>query len=192
MNDHSPQGSNLRPHPLAAALIERLRSTPRASVLEIGSGRGRNRAVLLRCGFEVHSADEPPANAAGSFDAALSTHVLLHGTRDRIAAVVAAIAADLKADAPLYATFGSRRDARFGKGSRLASNTYAPGAGDEAGVAHTYFDEADLRELLEPYFVIESIEEHQVDEIVGRWAHAAQPRGSVHFFLVARNRGVHA
>ena len=191
MNDHSPQESNLRPHPLAAALIERLRSSPHARVLQIGIGSGRNRAALLACEFEVHSADEPPASALSSFDAALSTHTLLHGTRDRIAALVAAIAADLKVDAPCYATFGSKRDARCGKGSRLAPDTYAPDTGDEAGVPHTYFNEADLRELLEPHFIIESLEECHVDEIVGRWAHATQPEGSVHFFLVARNRGIH-
>ena len=126
-----------------------------------------------------------------TFDATLSTHALLHGTPDRIAALVAAIVADLKVDAPLYATFGSKRDARFGKGSRLAPSTYAPDTGDEAGVAHTYFDETALRKLLTPYFIIESLAERQVDEIVGRWAHATQPEGSVHFFLVARNRGIH-
>ena len=192
MNDHSPQESNLRPHPLAAALIERLRSSPHASVLEIGIGSGRNRAALLHSGFEVHSADEPPPSAVNRFDAALSTHALLHGTHDRIAALVAAIAGDLKIDAPFYATFGSQRDARFGKGSRLAPKTYAPDTGDEAGVAHSYFDEEGLRELLNPYFIIESLEERRVDDIVGQWAHATRPEGSVHFFLVARNRGIHS
>ena len=191
MNDHSTHESNLRPHPLAAALIERLQTSPHASVLEIGSGSGRNRAALVDRGFEVYSADEPPASTVSRFDAALTTHALLHGTRERIVDSIALIAGDLKPDAPFYATFGSRSDDRFGKGTQLAPSTYAPDSGDEAGVPHTYFDEADLREVLETYFIIESLEEHNVDEVVGRWAHASQPEGSVHFFLVSRNRGIY-
>lgn len=188
MTDLSPNPDNLRPHPLAAALAERLRPQPRARVLEIGTGSGRNRAALAAAGFEVCSANADSELPLDAFDGALTTHALLHGTRESIAASLARIAAALRSGAPFYATFGAKRDARYGKGNRIAPDTFSPETGDEAGVAHTYFDEAGLRALLEPYYVVESMEEAEVDEIVGRWAHADPPRGSVHLFVVARVR----
>lgn len=122
------------------------------------------------------------------FDAAITTHALQHGTPAIAARLVDVIATLLNAGGPLYATFGSTNDARYGKGTHIDADTFAPELGDEEGVAHVYFTEDRLRELLDPYFIIESLEEHSVDEIVGRWAHAQQPQGSVHWFVQARRR----
>lgn len=116
-------------------------------------------------------------------DGALSTHALLHGTPADISALCRAIAARLHPLAPFYATFGSIHDARFGAGARLGDATFAPIDGDEAGVAHTYFDEPALRRMLESDFAIESLEERGVDAIAGNWAHERRPlRGAVHWF----------
>ncbi len=170
-------------HPLARALIARL---PRgARVLEIGHGSGRNHRALEAAGFAVVHFDaqvEPPEGAAG----ALSTHALLHGSPEEIAAVLAALARRLVGGAPLLATFGSRRDARFGKGTALGPTTFAPTEGDERGVAHSFFDEAALRAILAADFAIEELREVEVDAVVGGWAHASSPlRGAVHWFLTA-------
>ncbi len=94
----------------------------------------------------------------------------------------------LKPNAPFYCTFASKRDARYGAGVLIDSDTYAPQSGDEAGVPHAYFDEAPLRELIEEAFVVESLREERVDDVVGSWAHAQQPTGSVHWFLIAHKR----
>lgn len=94
----------------------------------------------------------------------------------------------LKPAAPLFATFASKRDARYGLGSQIEPDVFAPDSGDEAGVAHRYFDEAALYEALDPYFIIEIMEEENVDAVVGRWAHTRQPRGSVHWIVRAHRR----
>ena len=177
MNPLSPPGRP--PHPLALALIERLGTRPGARVREIGTGSGRNRDALVAAGFRLRESRR--------YDAALSTHALLHGRPVEIAETLAGIAAGLESAAPFFATFGSRRDARFGTGVRIDANSYAPDSGDEAGVTHCYFDEHELRALLEPHFAIESLEETPVDDIAGKWAHAAAPlRGAVHWFVRAR------
>lgn len=185
MSSHSPDAPNLRrAHPLARALIARLESRQNARILEIGAGSGRNTAALRAAGFRVCSYSEQ-TRCAPPCDAALSTHALLHGTLSTLAAAVERIAHELKPDAPFYATFGSVSDARFGTGTRVDEWTFAPEAGDEKGVAHTYYDEERLQALLKRHFALESMEECPVDEIVGRWAHSEQPRGSVHWFVQA-------
>lgn len=193
MDTPSPRESNLRrPHPLAAQLIERLRSMTNACVLDLGSGSGRNSAALAAAGYDVQQIPDDRVNdfqIEKRFDAAVSTHALLHGTPGSIAGTLDALARVLKANAPLYATFGSKTDARFGKGTRVDEDSFAPDSGDEQGVAHAYFDESALRALLERWYTVESIEEHQVDDVVGSWAHTERPRGSVHWFVRARSKG---
>lgn len=179
MNSLSPPGR--QPHPLALELIERLKSQPGARVREVGTGSGRNRDALLSAGFRV--------NESHRYDAALSTHALLHGRRHDVAQAVAEIVGALESAAPFFATFGSRRDSRFGRGIKTDGNTYAPESGDEAGVLHCYFNEPELRALLEPHVVIESLQETAVDRIAGTWAHSLAPlRGAVHWFVRARTR----
>lgn len=136
---------------------------------------------MLAAGFHV--------NDSAPYDAGLSTHALLHGRVYDVARTLAEVAASLKNDAPFFATFGSRRDARFGTGTKLDEFSYAPESGDEAGVPHCYFEESELRRLLAAHLTIESLEQIEVDEIAGKWAHVAAPlRGSVHWFLRARVR----
>jgi hypothetical protein len=182
MNSDSPETVPRPPHPLALDLIERLRDRPAARVLEIGPGSGRNTRALVATGLRVSTAPDD-----GPFAAALSTHALLHGTPASLRRGLAAIAAALEKGAPLYGTFGSTRDARYGAGTKLEAHVYATDDGDEAGVAHAYFDEARLRELLAVGFTIESLREVAVDDIAGTWAHQKAPlRGAVHWFVVAR------
>ena len=159
-------------------------------VLEIGAGRGRNTAALRAEGLQVHAVADQDAQtfapAARSYDAAISTHAFLHGTPASVRRMLETVAGALKADAPFYCTFASKRDARFGKGRRVDTDTYEPESGDEAGVAHVYFDEDGLRSALGDAFVIDSLHEETVDEIAGSWAHARRPTGSIHWFLLAR------
>jgi hypothetical protein len=183
-------------HPLAQRLIECLRGEGRRRVLDFASGNGRNAAALRDAGFAVievgdaaAASEEPLMRTDGRVSAVLSTHGLLHGTVPAIAARVHAMAAALEDGGWLCATFGSLRDARFGEGERIDDSTYAPIAGDERGVAHTYFSREELRALLEPEFAIESLTEHGVDRVAGAWAHEARPlTGAVHWFVVARKR----
>jgi hypothetical protein len=181
---------------LAVALIERLQHEPEIRVLDFASGSGRNGEALRRAGFTVVSiddraaaSDDPVNGAAGSFDAVVSTHGLLHGSVESIAMRVRVVAGSLERGGLLYATFGSTRDARFGRGERLGDATFAPLDGDERGVAHTYFDREGLSALLAPYFQVESLHERDADETAGKWAHREEPlRFAVHWFATARKR----
>lgn len=182
------QGNFSGPHPLALRLLAGLPAG--GTVLEIGGGSGRNSAALRAAGLEVSTirpeAAELDALAGRSFDAVLSTHALLHGTPPSIEATARHAAALMKPGAILYATFGSTRDARFGAGRRLSAHTYAPDDGDEAGVAHSYFNADEVRELLKPLDVLEIVET-PVDQIAGKWAHTTAPlSGAVHWFAVAK------
>jgi hypothetical protein len=185
MSHNSPQPAVRPPHPLALALIERMRERPGALILEIGAGSGRNTAALKRAGFAVVEFESAQSACA----AALSTHAMLHGRMDEIEARLARIAGLLDAGAPFYATFGSASDARFGTGVSIAPNVYAPETGDEAGVAHAYFTRDALCALLERHFTVVGLEERGVDEIAGAWAHERQPlRDAVHWFVRAERR----
>ena len=190
MNTPSPLDSNLRrPHPLAVALIERLQTQPGAAVIDFGAGSGRNTSALQAAGFNVcgvRDSETATFTPAHEFDAAVSTHALLHGTNSTVVSMLQSLANGLKPHAPFYATFASKHDSRYGQGTRIERGVFAPDTGDEAGVAHVYFDEAGLRGVLGPYFVIEALEERNVDAVVGRWAHEQRPDGSVHWFVYAR------
>ncbi len=184
MSPDSPELVPRPPHPLALALIERLRERSGAHVLEVGPGSGRNTQALTGAGLVVSAlpAKRPCA-------AALTTHALLHGTPVSIGSQLDAIADALEPGAPLFATFASVRDARYGSGEKLEPHVYAAPDGDEAGVAHAYFNDLRLRALLEPRFSVESMRETNVDDIAGTWAHQMQPlRGAVHWFVVGVRR----
>ena len=191
MPQPSPDPEKLRrAHPLAVRLIEVLPAGAR--VIEIGAGRGRNTDALRAAGMDVVAIDDAQAPhfevQSASFDAALSTHAFLHGTHAIAAAMVTATARALRANAPLYCTFASISDARFGQGRKLGEGTYAPEEGDEAGVPHVYFDREQLLSLLHPLFTIEELTETPADATVGRWAHTQTPAGTVHWFVRARKR----
>jgi hypothetical protein len=184
------------PHPLAKRLIERLHSTPGSRILDFAAGSGRNGEALRRAGFTVVAVSDdsaassaPLSGTSERFDAVLSTHGFLHGTVSTVTERVAAIAHRLVSGGVLYATFGSTRDARFGQGKRLDDSTFVPDDGDERGVAHAFFERSRLMALLDPYFDVESLNEHAVDGIAGSWAHRQRPlAGAAHWFAIARKR----
>ena len=130
---------------------------------------------------------DPLPGTFGEFAAVISTHGLLHGTLAAIRRRVVAIAECLEEGGVLYATFGSTRDARFGRGQRVDASTFAPIDGDERDVAHAYFTREALQALLTPRFAVEKLEEHDADAIAGAWAHPTRPlSGAVHWLVVAR------
>jgi len=187
MSSPSDQGA----HPLTERLIADARKQSlRGPVLEIGSGSGRNTRALVAAQIPVASvADSTPytqlPGTRENYGAALSTHAYLHGAADKLRAGLAELRRVLQPGAPLYTTLGSIRDARYGLGVPVDERTFAPGDGDELGIPHAYFDRDGVIEVLFG-FTIESLEEVDVDAIVGRWAHDGEDAGRVHWFVVAR------
>jgi hypothetical protein len=177
-------------------LIAQLRERDDARVMDFGCGQRRNTAALRAAGLDVFSLDDERAGDAAAiatipdrFDAVLATHALLHGTPKGIAERIDAIAGLLHPGGVFAATFASIRDARYGRGERIADQTFAPSEGDERGVAHAYYDEPRLRAVLGAYFTVVSLEERGVDGVAGRWAHPTTPlRGAVHWFVNASKR----
>lgn len=198
-------------HPLASALIGAVPSGAR--VLLLGVGSGRHIPPLLEAGFHVDAVEDDRARAEAAvarfaddprvriarppddgtlpfdavYDGALATHALLHGTPDRIAASLAAVAARLRPNAPFHLTLGSRNDPRFANGIALDEATRVTTEGAEAGIPHAYFDEAGARLLLADWAIL-ALEERSAAATAGRWAHAPSELATmVHWFArVAR------
>jgi hypothetical protein len=197
-------------HPLALELAAALAGAVAPRALLLGVGNGRNVPPLLAAGALVDAIEDDPAHShtaatrfaaesavriarasyagpypfTGPFDGALSTHALLHGTPQSVSAALAAVRNRLVPNAPFFFTLGSKRDPRFGKGRRIADDTYAAESGSETGVAHGYFDEPAIRGLLVGYALL-AIEERTA--AAGSWAHSPDEAAAiVHWFVRAR------
>ena len=178
-------------HPLAARLGERLRPIGESGkVLEIATGSGRNARALREMGFDVVPLDDsaPYTQLPGPnnfYIGAISTHGYLHGNLAKLRAGFAELKRVLRTGAPIAITLGSIDDARYGFGIQIDEVTFAPGEGPEVGVPHAFLDRDSVLELLGG-FGIDRLEEVDVDEIVGRWAHDEDdPGGRRHWFVEA-------
>ncbi|MEA2719163.1 MAG: hypothetical protein QOJ39_1027 [Candidatus Eremiobacteraeota bacterium] len=182
-------------HPLAERLIRDAREHALdGPVIEVGTGSGRNTRALVEAGVpNVSVPDSTPytqlPGTRDNYGAALSTHAYLHGASPKLRAGIAELRRVLRPGAPAYLTLGSIKDARYGLGIPLDERSFAPGEGDEAGIPHAYFDRDGVIEVLLG-FDIDAMEEVEVDDIVGRWAHGADDdvAGRVHWFVVARRK----
>ncbi len=178
-------------HPLATELALRYRAQHlTAPILEIAAGSGRNTRFFVDAGIPIVSTRDDEAytqlpGGRGLYAAALSTHGYLHGTVAKLRLGFAELRRVLRPGAPLFITLGSIKDTRFGLGIPVEDTTFAAGEGDEAGVPHPFFDRDGVVDVLEPAFTVESLDERNVDDIVGRWAHEA-PTGMWHWFVIAR------
>jgi hypothetical protein len=180
-------------HPLAERLIARAREHPfDGPVIEVGYGSGRNTRALVDARIPHLSVPDniPYTQLPGSreeYGAALSTHAYLHGTSAKLRAGIAELRRVLRPNAPVFVTLGSFKDARYGLGLPFDEFSFAPGEGPELGIPHAYLDHDGVVESMLG-FTIESMEEVDVDDIVGRWAHADDDEivGRVHWFVVAR------
>jgi hypothetical protein len=185
------------PHPLAERLIAAyLAAGARGPVLEIAAGQGRNTRALSAAGIPVvATADADPytqlPGARDAYAAALSSHGYLHGAAAKVRAGLAELRRVLAPGALAYLTLGSIHDERFGFGEALDEWTFAPGDGPEKGVPHAYFERDEIPRLL-PGFTLESLEEVETTDIVGKWAHpelesGLPPQAAIlHWFVVAR------
>jgi hypothetical protein len=178
-------------HPLAGRLAARLAASGiHGPILEVAKGSGRNTRALEALGFEVVSLDDAAPytqlpSRKGGYAAAISTHAYLHGNFAKIRAGIAELRRVLAPGAPVALVFGSIHDERFGFGTRVDDMTFAPGDGPEAGVPHAFLDSDAVEQALSG-FTIEALDEVDVDDIVGRWAHGDDEiTGRKHWFVLA-------
>jgi hypothetical protein len=197
------------PHPLVAALIDAVPARSRILLLGVGSGRHIPPLLAANLRIDVLEEDAKRAGAASArfaaddrvrvahgrydepppfdatYDGALSTHALLHGRPETVAAVLATLASAMRPGAPLHVTLGSRRDPRFGAGTPFDEATRVATTGTEAGIPHAYFDEVSARRLLSDWEIL-SLEERSAAETAGRWAHnPSELESMVHWFVRA-------
>jgi hypothetical protein len=179
-------------HPLAQRLVARAREHPLdGPVIEVGTGSGRNTRALVDARVPVLSVPDSTSytqlpGSREEYGAALSTHAYLHGTSAKLRAGIAELRRVLRPNASVFITLGSFKDARYGLGIPFDERSFAPGEGAELGIPHAYFDRDGVIELMLG-FTIESMDEVEVDDIAGRWAHADDEiAGRVHWFVTAR------
>jgi hypothetical protein len=170
-------------------LIERYRAAGlTGTLIEIAAGTGRNTNAFTAAGLPVvTTADEDPytqlPGARDAYAAAFSSHGYLHGATAKLRAGFAELRRVLAPGAPVALVLGSIDDERFGFGEALDEWTFAPGDGPEKGVPHAYFEREMIPELLRG-FTIESLDDVDTTEIVGRWAHPGEPTQRIHHWLV--------
>jgi SAM-dependent methyltransferase len=197
-------------HPLADELARELSSRPRpARILIVGIGSGRNVPPLIAAGAIVDAVEEDAERAGAAarrfaetprvrvvraaysgpypfsfgYDAALSTHAFLHGTRAGVAASLAAVRNRLRPGGSLFLTLGSAADPRCGTGRGIEPGVWAELDGPEAGIPHLYLTEPEARTILAG-FAIRSLSEAAAAETAGRWAHTeAEAARLVHWFV---------
>ncbi len=199
-------------HPLVAVAARAAHRAGVPRVLLAGAGSGRHIAPLLTANVAIDAIEPDAARANGlaerfasddrvrvasaslagpypfaeRYGAVLSTHALLHGRAASVGGAIAALGALLVPGGAFVATLGSQQDRRFGDGRRLDARTFAPQDGEEVDVPHAFFDEADVRVLFAA-FALETLDETDASDAVGRWAHEPHAsRGFVHWFAVAR------
>jgi SAM-dependent methyltransferase len=151
-------------------------------VLDLGCGTGRHLVFLAREGFEVFGTDisetgleharrwlnqeEFTAKLKQSdmtvipypdrfFDAAISVHVIYHGTLERMRRAIAELHRTLRPGGLALLTFKSKRSFRYGKGERTEPETFIHGEGADSGIPHHYSDREEIEHLLRAFAILE-------------------------------------
>jgi len=92
------------------------------------------------------------------FDVTISRAAINHGTLQDMKKAIFEVARTTKPGGLFFLTVSSVRASDFKQGIEIAKDlSYAPDKGPEKGLTHTFFNAANLAELLEPFFRIEEI-----------------------------------
>jgi tellurite methyltransferase len=163
----------LEPHPAVKGLMPVLKARGVRHVLDLGCGVGRHALFFAEHGFGVEAIDGAAAGldfvrrataarglrlglhradadalpfAEASFDYVLSWNVIFHGTMGDVGRRLVEIWRVLKPGGLYQGTMLSKRDAQFGRGQRVAPDTFIRGSDDKAH-PHYYCDLAGIAAL---------------------------------------------
>ena len=152
------------------------------TIYDLGCGAGRHVAYLECAGFEVLGSDVSPHGLAAcaealaeaglpahlvladmtaapfadaTFDAGLSTNVLNHNTRAALVQAIDEVFRVLKPGGEFFLTVINPGDGRYGSGEEIEPDTFVLAEGPEAGIAHHFFSDADLRDWLSVFEILE-------------------------------------
>ena len=170
------------PDPGVLATAPRWRDEGRELVYALGCGAGRHMAYLQLEGFGVIGSDVAPHGldvcrrhmaeaglgarlvraemtacpfADNTFDGGVSTNVLNHNPRALLQTAVDEVHRVLRPGGEFYLTVLSTDDWRCGSGEEVEPNSFILAEGPETGILHHFFDEADLRQWLSAFDVLE-------------------------------------
>jgi cyclopropane fatty-acyl-phospholipid synthase-like methyltransferase len=186
------------PLPQVAEFGARLKRTKASTVLDLGAGGGRHSLMLAQEGFQVVALDVSDTALRlldrrakrmglrnlvavrhemkdlpfvdGYFDAVLSTNVIHHGSRADIRQVLSEVRRVLRAGGRALLVVISANDFRVGDGRALEPGTRVFTDGEEEGITHHFFTEAELRSMLSGFRIL-AIEEKQTPVAGGARAH---------------------
>ena len=171
-----------RPDAAVVAVAARWRAAGVTCIHDLGCGAGRHMAFLQAEGFEAVGSDVSPRGLAAcaeqlreagqprrlvraemsaqsfadaAFDATISINVLNHGTRAALQAAIDEVHRTLRPDGEVLLTVLNTWDWRFGSGEETEPNSWVLGEGPETGILHHFFDEADLRDWLGRFEIVE-------------------------------------
>jgi SAM-dependent methyltransferase len=98
--------------------------------------------------------------ATNSFDAVVSIHVLYHASASGLRRAVDEASRVLRPSGTFIGTLLSKRTWKFGEGEEIEPGTFVQARGPEAGVPHSYVDEAGARALFSG-FDLESLDHEE-------------------------------
>lgn len=169
------------PDPGVVTCASRWRAEGRHKVYDLGCGAGRHLAYLSADDFEAYGTDVAPKGLAAcrhyldelglkarlvqadmiaapfaddTFEAAVSTNVLNHGSRARLQLAVDELFRVLRPGAEAFLTVLNTRDWRHGNGAQIEPDSFVLADGPEAGILHHFFSESDLRDWLKAFEIL--------------------------------------
>jgi tellurite methyltransferase len=172
----------LAPESFVTDRLDRFRNAGVSRVLDLGCGVGRHAVELARQGFAVSALDASPAGLsegraaaeraglqidwqlarfdplpypAARFDLVLSWNVIYHGSGDDTQSAVDEIRRVLRPGGLFLGTFLAKRNARFGEGRLVATDTYVIDGEEEKDHAHFYVDLFGLHRVLAGFHVLD-------------------------------------
>lgn len=167
-----------QPQPEVAGLMPWLETRGVRRVLDLGCGIGRHALALAAAGFEVTAIDASDAGvaftgdmatekglalsihrglmtdlpfAAAGFDYVLAWNVVYHGDETVVARTLDEIRRVLTGGGIFQGTFLSKRNANFGKGTRVAADTFVIDEPGDKVHPHFYANAGDVVRLLDGF-----------------------------------------